>query len=105
VDHGSASDRTKAATAWQALQRDSLGVLQQYQHELGMAGRWLLDLSVGILGAVVELFLGVIVAAMITHRKPRCRPVSRRSAERIAGRRAQLLTMAAHGRAIACRRP
>jgi len=57
------------------LQRDSLGVLQQYQHELGMAGRWLLDLSVGILGAVVELFLGVIVAAMI---RIELGPISRR---------------------------
>ena len=47
------------------LQRDGLGVLQQYQHQLVAAGRWLLDLSLGLAGAVFEIFLGVIVAAMI----------------------------------------
>jgi len=89
----------KAAGAWQALQRDSLGVLQQYQHELGVAGRWLLDLSVGILGAVVELFLGVIVAAMIHASGTRTlRPVSD-IAERIAGP-AGLKLLDAAGRAI-----
>ena len=90
---------TKAATAWQALQRDSLGVLQQYQHELGVAGSWLLNLSVGILGAVVELFLGVIVTAMIHASGNRAlQPVSE-IAERIAGP-AGLKLLDAAGRAI-----
>jgi predicted PurR-regulated permease PerM len=76
---------TRVAAAWQDLQRDSLGVLQHYQHELAVAGRWLLDLSLGILSAVVELLLGVIVAAMILAAGSRAlRPVSD-AAERIAG--------------------
>ena len=90
---------TKAAAAWQALQRDSYGVLQQHQHELAVAGRWLLDLSVGILGAVVELFLGVIVAAMIHASGSRAlQPVSD-IAERLAGP-AGLKLLDAAGRAI-----
>jgi predicted PurR-regulated permease PerM len=89
----------KAATTWQALQRDSFGVLQQYQHELAVAGRWLLDLSLGILGAVVELFIGVIVAAMILAAGSRTlQPVSD-VAERIAGP-AGLKLLDAAGRAI-----
>jgi predicted PurR-regulated permease PerM len=89
----------KAAAAWQDIQRDSLGVLQQHQHELAVAGRWLLDLSLGLLGAVVEMFLGVIVAAMIHASGNRTlRPVSDIAA-RIAGPAGTKLLDAA-GRAI-----
>jgi predicted PurR-regulated permease PerM len=56
---------TKVTAAWQDLQRDGLAVLQQYQPQLAAAGRWLLDLSLGVVGAVIEIFLGVVVAAMI----------------------------------------
>ena len=42
----------KATAAWQKLQREG-GVLQQYQPQLVAAGRWLLDRSLGIAGAVI----------------------------------------------------
>jgi predicted PurR-regulated permease PerM len=89
----------KTASAWQNVQRDSLGVLQQHQHELAVAGAWLLDLSLGLLGAVVEMFLGVIVAAMLHASGNRTlRPVSDIAA-RIAGPAGSKLLDAA-GRAI-----
>ena len=89
----------KIAAGWQNVQRDSLGVLQQHQHELAVVGRWLLDLSLGLLGAVVEMFLGVIVAAMIHASGNRTlRPVSDIAA-RIAGPSGSKLLDAA-GRAI-----
>jgi predicted PurR-regulated permease PerM len=76
---------TKATAAWQELQRDGLGVLQQYQHQLAAAGRWLLDLSVGLVGAVVEIFLGVIAAAMIHASANRMLPMVSDIAAHIAG--------------------
>ncbi|MFA1627637.1 AI-2E family transporter [Rhizobium mongolense] len=54
----------KVAAAWQELQRDGLVLLQRYQPQLAAAGRWLLNLGAGLLVAVLEIFLGVIVAAM-----------------------------------------
>jgi predicted PurR-regulated permease PerM len=55
----------KVTAAWRELQLEGLSVLQHYQHQLVAAGTWLLDLSLGLAGAVLEIFLGVVVAAMI----------------------------------------
>jgi len=75
----------KATEVWRDLQQQGLGVLQHYQHELVAVGRWLLDLSLGLAGAVVEIFLGVVVAAMVHASGSRMvRPVSA-MAVRIAG--------------------
>jgi predicted PurR-regulated permease PerM len=55
----------KLTSAWRELQLEGLGVLQHYQPQLVAAGGWLLDLSLGLAGAVLEIFLGVIVAAIM----------------------------------------
>ena len=89
----------KATAAWQSLQGEGLGVLQQYQHQLAAAGRWLLDLSVGIVGAVFEIFLGVIVAAMIHASRSQTLRLASAIASRIAGPAGTKLLDAA-GRAI-----
>jgi predicted PurR-regulated permease PerM len=76
---------TRATAAWQELQRDGVGMLHQYQHQLAAAGRWLLGLSVSLAGAVLEIFLGVIVAAMIHASAPRMLPLLSQIVMRIAG--------------------
>jgi predicted PurR-regulated permease PerM len=75
----------RATTEWQELQRDGLGALQQYQSQLLGAGRWLLDLSLGFVGAVAEIFFGVIVAAIILASERRILPPTSAVAARIAG--------------------
>jgi predicted PurR-regulated permease PerM len=89
----------KAAATWQDLQRDGLGVLQQYQPQLAAAGRWLLDRSLGLAGAVIEIFLGVVVAAMIHASGSRPLRLASDIAVRIAGSKGPKLLDAA-GRAI-----
>jgi len=89
----------RATAAWQELQRDGLGVLQQYQHQLAAAGRWLLDLSLGLAGAVIEIFLGVVLAAMIHASGSRTLQAASDIAVRIAGPAGTKLLDAA-GRAI-----
>jgi len=55
----------KLTEAWRGLQIEGLSILQHYQHQLIAVGSWLLDLSLGLAGAVLEIFLGVVVAAML----------------------------------------
>lgn len=55
----------KVTPVWQDFQRDGLALLQRYEPQLAAAGRWLLGLSAGLMLAVLEIFLGVIVTAMI----------------------------------------
>ena len=55
----------KVTGAWRELQLEGLSVLQHYQHQLVSLGAWLLDLSLGLAGAVLEIFLGVVIAATI----------------------------------------
>ena len=75
----------RVTPAWQDLQRDGLVWLQRYQPQLAEAGRWLLNLSTGLVLAVLEIFLGVIVAAIIyASRTPVLRFVSAIT-ERIVG--------------------
>src|SRR5262245_55995344 len=85
----------KVAAAWRELQLSGLSVLQHYQHQLVAVGRWLLDLSLGLAGAVLEIFLGVVVAAMIHASGSRMvEPVSAVAA-RFAGREGSRLLGAA----------
>jgi predicted PurR-regulated permease PerM len=60
----------KATAAWQELQREGLGVLEEYQPQVAAAGLWLLNLSLGLMGAVVEILFGIIVAAMVLAARP-----------------------------------
>ncbi|CAN7457077.1 AI-2E family transporter [Pararhizobium sp. LjRoot238] len=55
----------KVTPVWQELQRDGLALLQRYEPQLAAAGRWLLSFSAGLMLAVLEIFVGIIVAAMI----------------------------------------
>ncbi|PLT83967.1 AI-2E family transporter [Sinorhizobium medicae] len=55
---------SKAAAAWQELQREGLELLERYQPQLAAAGRWLLNLGTGLLLAVLEIFVGVVLAAI-----------------------------------------
>ncbi|WP_341486276.1 AI-2E family transporter [Pararhizobium sp. A13] len=55
----------KVTPVWQELQRDGLALLQRYQPQLATVGRWLLSFSAGLMLAVLEIFVGIIVAAMI----------------------------------------
>src|SRR5262249_53452363 len=55
----------KAAAAWQSLRQDGLEAVQQHQQQLRAVARWLLDFSFGLLGAVVEILLGIIVATAL----------------------------------------
>lgn len=55
----------KVTPVWQEFQHDGLALLQRYESQLAAAGRWLLSFSAGLMLAVLEIFLGVIVAAMI----------------------------------------
>lgn len=89
----------KAAAAWQELQRDGLDVLQQYQPQLAAAGRWLLDRSLGVAGAVIEIFLGVVLAAMIHTSRSRILRLASEISVRLAGPDGPKLLDAA-GRAI-----
>lgn len=75
----------KATAAWQELQRDGFGALLQYQSQLVAAGRWLLTLSLGFVGAVAEIFFGVIVAAIMLASERRILPPASAVAARIAG--------------------
>lgn len=52
------------AAFWQNLQRDGLVLLERYQPQLAAIGKWLLALGAGLLFAVLEIFAGVIVAAI-----------------------------------------
>ena len=88
----------KATAAWQELQREG-GVLQQYQPQLVAAGRWLLDRSLGLAGAVIEIFLGVVVAAMIHASRSQILRLASDIAQRVAGPAGSKLLDAA-GRAI-----
>ena len=88
----------KATAAWQELQREG-GVLQQYQPQLIAAGRWLLDRSLGLAGAVIEIFLGVVVAAMIHASRSQILRLASDIAQRVAGPAGSKLLDAA-GRAI-----
>ena len=89
----------KVAAAWRELQLGGLSVLQHYQHQLVAVGTWLLNLSLGLAGAVLEIFLGVVVAAMIHASGARMvAPVSAIAA-RFAGREGARLLGAA-GQAI-----
>lgn len=89
----------KATAAWQEVQRDGLSVLQHYQPQLAGAGRWLLNLSVGLAGAVLEIFLGIVVAAMVLASGSRALRSTSEIAERLAGSAGPKLLDAA-GRAI-----
>jgi predicted PurR-regulated permease PerM len=89
----------KAAATWQDLQRDGLGWLQTYQPQLAAAGRWLLDRSLGLAGAVVEIFLGVVVAAMIHASRRQTLALAYDIAQHVAGPSGPKLLDAA-GRAI-----
>lgn len=90
----------KATAAWQELQRAwDGGVLQQYQPQLVAAGRWLLDRSLGLAGAVIEIFLGVVVAAMIHASRSQILRLASDIAQRVAGPAGSKLLDAA-GRAI-----
>ena len=75
----------KVTPAWQELQRDGLVALQQYQHQLAAAGRWLLSLSAGLVVAILEIFLGVVVAAMIHASRARVLHYAYAVTEHIAG--------------------
>ena len=88
----------KATAVWQELQRDG-GLLQQYQPQLVAAGRWLLDRSLGLAGAVIEIFLGVVVAAMIHASRSQILRIASDIAQRVAGPAGSKLLDAA-GRAI-----
>lgn len=54
----------KVTPIWQDLQRDGLALLQRYEPQLATAGRWLLGFSAGLMLAILEIFGGIIVAAM-----------------------------------------
>ncbi|MGH6760155.1 MAG: AI-2E family transporter [Phyllobacterium sp.] len=90
---------TKATGLWQELQRDDLALLQRYQPQLAAAGRWLLDLGTGFLIAIVEIFLGIIVAAMFHVSRARILGYVSAIIERIIGPKGNDLLEAA-GRAI-----
>ena len=55
----------KATQLWQELQSDGLVFPQKYQPQLTAAGVWLLNLSTSLMVAVLEMLLGIIMAAMI----------------------------------------
>ena len=55
----------KVSAAWQELQREGLVLMQRYQTQLAAAGRWLINLGAGLLVAVLEIFVGVIIAAVL----------------------------------------
>jgi len=76
---------SKIATGWEALQRDSTEVLQQHQPQLIELGGWLLELSTGLLGAVLEILLGAIVAAIMLSSAARILRFTDRLAVRLAG--------------------
>jgi predicted PurR-regulated permease PerM len=68
---------SKIGDAWRQLQVEGLGVLQHYQPQLVAFGAWLVNLSLGLAGAVFEIFLGVVIAAMMhASRDGVVRPVS-----------------------------
>ena len=54
----------KASAAWQQFQREGLVWMERYQTQLAAAGRWLLNFGAGLVGAVLEIFVGIIVAAI-----------------------------------------
>jgi predicted PurR-regulated permease PerM len=67
----------KVAEAWRGLQLEGLGVLGRYQHQLVAVGGWLVNLSLSLAGAVFEIFLGVVIAAMFHASGPQVvRPLS-----------------------------
>ncbi|WP_455873692.1 AI-2E family transporter [Rhizobium yanglingense] len=55
----------KVSAAWQELQREGLVLMQRYQPQLAAAGRWLINLGAGLLVAVLEIFVGVVIAAIL----------------------------------------
>jgi predicted PurR-regulated permease PerM len=89
----------KLASVWEQLQHDGLIFLQRYQTQLAAAGRWLLNLGAGLLVAILEIFLGVIVAAMIHASRIQILRYVSAILERIVGPEASELLVAA-GRAI-----
>jgi predicted PurR-regulated permease PerM len=85
----------RAAAAWEAIRQDGLAVLQQYQHQIGGVARWLLDFSFGLLGAVIEILLGIVVAAALLAWRTQVLQPPFAIAARIAGPTGQKLLNAA----------
>jgi predicted PurR-regulated permease PerM len=85
----------KVTPVWQELQRDGLALLQRYEPQLAAAGRWLLSFSAGLMLAILELFVGIIVAAMIHASRIRVLSFVSAIAVRIIGPRGPLVLNAA----------
>jgi predicted PurR-regulated permease PerM len=89
----------KVTPVWQDFQRDGLALLQRYEPQLATAGRWLLSFSAGLMLAVLEIFVGIIVAAMIHASRIRVVGFVSAIAARIIGPRGMVVLDAA-GKAI-----
>ncbi|MBB4232266.1 AI-2E family transporter [Rhizobium mongolense] len=89
----------KVATVWQELQRDGLVLLERYQPQLASAGKWLLNLGAGLVVAILEIFIGVIVAATIHASRAQLLRYVSAIIERIVGPKSNELLGAA-GKAI-----
>ncbi|MFT2214572.1 hypothetical protein ACLJYM_22190 [Rhizobium giardinii] len=91
MDFKSPAARTKVTLIWQEFQGGGLALLQRYEPQLAAAGRWLLNLSAGLMVAVLEIFAGIIVAAMIHASRIRVVGFVSAIAERIVGPRGLVL--------------
>jgi predicted PurR-regulated permease PerM len=84
---------------WQEFQGGGLALLQRFEPQLAAAGRWLLNLSAGLMIAILEIFAGITVAAMIHASRTRVVGFVSAIAERIVGPRG-LVLLNAGGKAI-----
>ncbi len=91
VDFKSPAARTKVTLIWQEFEGGGLALLQRYEPQLAAAGRWLLNLSAGLMVAVLEIFAGIIVAAMIHASRIRVVGFVSAIVERIVGPRGLVL--------------
>jgi predicted PurR-regulated permease PerM len=89
----------KVTLIWQEFQGGGLALLQRFEPQLAAAGRWLLNLSAGLMIAILEIFAGIIVAAMIHASRTRVVGFVSAIAERIVGARG-LVLLNAGGKAI-----
>jgi len=85
----------KATEAWRKLQIEGLGVLEHYQPQLVAVGGWLVSLSLSLAGAVFEILLGVVIAAMMhASREGVVQPVSAVAAQLAGEEGSELLDAA-----------
>lgn len=89
----------KVTLFWQDLQRNGLELLGRYQPQFAAVGRWLLNLGAGLLLAVLEIFVGVIVAAIFHASRDRVLRYTTATIEHIIGPSGREV-LAAAGKAI-----